>query len=59
MTSFENTINTETRIALARKTQQFPRISTHLMMTEWVQTCNKVLTHCIYHGNKGATSSLK
>jgi hypothetical protein len=32
--SYRNTVNTEIRIAVARKAQQFPRISTHLMMVE-------------------------
>jgi hypothetical protein len=32
----------KTRIAIARKTKQFPRISTHLMMAEKAETCSAV-----------------
>jgi hypothetical protein len=35
VTSFRNTVNTKTRIAVTRKARQFPRISTYLMMAEW------------------------
>jgi hypothetical protein len=32
----------KTPIAVAWKAQQFPRISTHLMMAEWAKTCSAV-----------------
>jgi hypothetical protein len=34
LTSFRNIVNMKTPISVARKAQQFPRISTHLMMAE-------------------------
>jgi hypothetical protein len=34
LTSFRNTVNTKTRIAVAQKAQQVTTISTHLMMAE-------------------------
>jgi hypothetical protein len=34
LTSFRNTVNTKTRIAVARKAEQLPPISAHLMIAE-------------------------
>jgi hypothetical protein len=42
LTSFKNTINMKTRIAVARKAQKFLRISTHLMMAKYTETCSAV-----------------
>jgi hypothetical protein len=34
LASFRNTVNAKTHIAVARKSQQFPRISAHLLMAD-------------------------
>jgi hypothetical protein len=42
LTSFKNIINMKTPIAVARKAQQFPRISAHLKMPDKAETCSAV-----------------
>jgi hypothetical protein len=38
LTPFKNIVNATAPIAVARKAQQFPRISSHLMMAEGADT---------------------
>jgi hypothetical protein len=42
LSSFRNTVNTKTPIAVALKAKQFPRIRKHLMIAELSETCGAV-----------------